>query len=95
MKRRSWQIGGEHGIAPKVAEDLHARISTGSELGLECKDRGFILRSLKGFGALLLAAKLILYCSVEALGLYSDKELDTSHPLFGLFTVAAGYVSKN
>ncbi|BBN10656.1 palmitoyltransferase [Marchantia polymorpha subsp. ruderalis] len=36
--KATWQIGGEHGIGPESAEDLHARISTGSELGLESKD---------------------------------------------------------
>ncbi|CAM6095840.1 unnamed protein product [Calypogeia fissa] len=36
--QQKWQIGGEHGIGPENNEDLHARISTGSELGLESKD---------------------------------------------------------
>lgn len=36
--KQNWQIGGEHGIGPEHHDDLHARISTGSELGLEAKD---------------------------------------------------------
>ncbi|KAL2624135.1 hypothetical protein R1flu_008380 [Riccia fluitans] len=50
----TWQIAGEHDIGPENADDLHARMSTGSELGLESKD-GFdenfpLDRSLTGEG---------------------------------------------